>query len=180
MTYRLEDIKTIRKKLGMTQTELANRAGVSQSLIAKIESAILDPTFTNAQKIFEALQSMEKKHELTAGDVMNQKIISTTPDETVKSTIEKMRKFNISQLPVLESQNVIGLVSESTLLDAITKNAKYVRDIMSDIPPIISKKASVSAVSSLLKYYPIVLVSESGKLVGLITKADLLSKVYGR
>jgi len=37
MTYELEEVKKIRKKLGLTQTELANRAGVSQSLIAKIE-----------------------------------------------------------------------------------------------------------------------------------------------
>ena len=34
----LEEIKRIRKKLGISQTELANRAQVSQSLIAKVES----------------------------------------------------------------------------------------------------------------------------------------------
>ena len=37
---------------------------------------------------------------------------------------------------------------------------------------------SVKVISSLLRHYPIVLVSESGKLIGLITKADLLSKLY--
>ena len=58
MTYELEEIKKIRKKLGMTQTELANRAGVSQSLIAKIESARIDPTYTKTQKIFAALRDL--------------------------------------------------------------------------------------------------------------------------
>jgi len=40
MPYELEEIKEIRKKFGLTQNELANRAGVSQSLIAKIEDNI--------------------------------------------------------------------------------------------------------------------------------------------
>ena len=50
--------------------------------------------------------------------------------------------------------------------------------IMEESPPTVSKTASVKVVSSLLKHYPMVLVSESGKLAGLITKADLLGKLY--
>ena len=179
MTYRLEDVKVIRKRLGMTQAELAQRAGVSQSLIAKIESNRLDPTYSNAQKIFAALSSMEKRHELIASELMNPKIIGIKPLDTVKEAIQKMRGFEISQLPVIVDNKVVGLVSESTLLDAVTKkDIKFVKDIMAETPPIVSKKASINAISGLLKYYPIVLVSDEGKLVGLITKSDLLRKLY--
>ena len=75
MTYELEEVKKIRKKLGMTQTDLANRAQVSQSLIAKIESGKIDPTYTKTQKIFTALSELEKKEEAKAEQLMNTKII---------------------------------------------------------------------------------------------------------
>jgi predicted transcriptional regulator len=60
----------------------------------------------------------------------------------------------------------------------ISKKNKKVSDIMEESPPVISKTASTQIISNLLKHYPMVLVSESGKLIGLITKADLLSKLY--
>ena len=87
MTYELEEIRKIRKKLGMTQTELANRAGVSQSLIAKIESSRIDPTYTKTKKIFAALSELEKKEEIKAGQLMTGKLIGITPNASVKEAI---------------------------------------------------------------------------------------------
>ncbi len=176
----LQEIGAIRKKLGITQSELAKRAGVSQSLIAKIESGRLDPTYSNAKKIFTALGDMQKKEELHAKDVMNQKVISISPHDDIKQTVAKMRKFQISQLPVIDGNSVVGLVSEAGLLDAILGGkSKTVGEIMQESPPIVSKQAGLHAVFALLKYFPVVLVSEKGKLVGLISKADVLAKMYG-
>ena len=87
MTYELEEIKKIRKKLGMTQTELANRAGVSQSLIAKIESGRIDPTYTKTKKIFAALSELEKKEEIKAEQLMTAKIISIIQNTPINETI---------------------------------------------------------------------------------------------
>ena len=179
MPYELSEIKKIRKSLGLTQTELAKQANVSQSLIAKIESEKIDPTFTKTKRIFDTLSLLEKKEEIKAEELMNKKIISLGPSENIRESINKMKKYGISQMPVLDGQNVVGLVSESTLLDALmSKKSSKIEEIMEESPPTVSKNASIKVVSSLLKHYPMVLVSESGKLVGLITKADLLSKLY--
>ena len=179
MPYELNEIKKIRKSLGLTQTDLAKKASVSQSLIAKIESGKIDPTFTKTKKIFETLNYMEKKEEIKAEEVMNEKIISVSPKDDIKSSITKMKKFGISQMPVIEDHKAIGLISESTLLDALmTNKGKKVEDIMEEAPPIVSKTASIRVISSLLRHYPMVLVSDTGKLIGLITKADLLEKLY--
>ncbi len=179
MTYELDEVKKIRKKLGMTQTELANRSGVSQSLIAKIESGRIDPTFTKTKKIFAALSELEKKEEIQAGQLMASKIISVSPEDSIKEAISKMKKYEISQLPVIDSHKLMGLVSESTILDAmLNSKATIVKEIMQDAPPIVSKNTSIQVVSSLLKHFPIVLVSEEGKLIGTITKSDLLGKLY--
>jgi len=179
MTYELEEIKKIRKKIGLTQAELANRSGVSQSLIAKIESGRIDPTYTKTQKIFAALSDLEKKEEIKAGQIMAGKIISVAPADSVKEAISKMRKSQISQLPVVDSHKLVGLVSESNILDAmLNSKGNKVGDIMQESPPIVSKTTSIQVVSNLLRHFPMVVVSEEGNLVGLITKSDLLGKMY--
>ena len=68
MTKTLDEIKRLRKKYHLTQQELAKRAGVSQSLIAKIEAGLLDPTYTRAEQIFGALENVEEQKELKAKD----------------------------------------------------------------------------------------------------------------
>ena len=163
----------------MTQTELANRAGVSQSLIAKIESGRIDPTYTKTKKIFAALSDLEKKEEIKAEQLMTNRIVSISPTNPIKEAIGKMKKSQISQLPVIDSHKLVGLVSESTILDALLNSkGKLVREVMQEAPPIVSKITSIQVVSNLLKHYPMVLVSEEGKLIGLITKSDLLGKLY--
>ena len=183
MTHELEDIRKIRNKLGITQKELAGRAGVSQSLIAKIESGKIDPTYTKTKRILSTLGEFEKKSDINAEQIMTNRIVCIDESCPINEAIAKMKKFQISQLPVTEGNNpnnIIGLVTESSILDAIINSqGKEVRDIMQDSPPTVSRKASVQVVSNLLKHYPVVLVLEKGKPNGLITKSDLIGKLYG-
>jgi len=179
MTYELEEIKKIRKNLGFTQFQLANASNVSQSLIAKIEAGRIDPTYSKAKQIFAALRDLGKKQEKKAGEIMTPKLISVQQNEDIKTAIKKMKQHNISQLPVIEEHKSIGLVSESILLDAIIENkGKKIHDIMQDSPPVISENTEIDVISNLLRFSPLVLVSKGGKLVGLITKADLLGAMY--
>lgn len=179
MTYELEEIKEIRKKFGLTQGQLADRANVSQSLIAKIEAGRLDPTYSKAQKIFSAIDSLGKKKEVKAEEIMNKRIISVKPGDGIKAAIEKMKKANISQMPVIEDNKSIGVVSESIILEALlNKKGNNVRDIMDDSAPVVSHKSTITVVSNLLRFYSMVLVSDGGELKGVITKSDLLGKVY--
>ncbi len=178
MPYEINEIKSIRKKIGLTQSELASQAGISQSLIAKIESGTLDPTYSKAKKIFDVLDSLSKQKQLKAKDIMNKKLISVTPETKIKDVIKEMRKHGISQMSVIEKSHCVGLVSETILLDAFNKpNVEKAEDIMGDIPPIIAKDTTIDILSSLLKFYPIVMVSDKGNLIGVITKADVLKAI---
>jgi predicted transcriptional regulator len=180
MDPELSKIKQIRKKLGITQSELAKRANVSQSLIAKVESGRLDPTYSNAKKIFQALENLNAHHEMTANEVMQSKIISASQREPIKEVIKKMKKYEISQLPVIEDHKSIGTLSETSILDAIIngKSEAIVSDIMQDAAPVVSKSTNINLISNLLKFFPMVLVAEKGKILGLITKQDLIRKIY--
>ncbi len=178
MVFELSEIKRIRKKLGLSQTELAKRAGVSQSLIAKIEAGRVDPTYTNAQKIINALQDLSTTQETKAEEIMNTKMVFVEPSESLREAIAKMKKFEISQLPVMEKQKIVGLVSEVDLLEALLSKKAKVEEVMEEAPPIISRDAPLSLLVQLLKYCPMLVVNDKGRFVGVITKADILRKAY--
>ena len=180
MAYELKDIKDIRKKFGLSQTDLAKKAGVSQSLIAKVEAGRLDPTYNKAMRIFNALDVLTQKQEIKAEDIMTKKIVSVGKESGVHEIIKKMRKYAISQIPIIEDYKILGVLSEATVLDALMEGKKDVKakDIMHDAPPTIGKSASITIVSGLLKFYPMVIVVEQGKILGVITKSDIIRKVY--
>jgi len=175
----LKDIKEIRKKFNLTQTDLAKKSGVSQSLIAKIEAGRLDPTYSNAKKIFSALNELSKKQETKVEEIMVKGIISVKPEADMAVTIKQMRKYEISQVLVVDNDKLVGFISEKDVLDAFTQGKKpKAKDIMEDSPPTITKDASLTVASDLLKHYPIIVVVEKGRNIGVITKSDVLSKVY--
>ena len=45
---------------------------------------------------------------------------------------------------------------------------------MEEPPPLITKTTKLEAITSFLKFYPILIVQEKGKPIGVITKADIL------
>ena len=45
---------------------------------------------------------------------------------------------------------------------------------MIEAPPIVAGSTKFSVIKALLEFYPIIAVKEKGRLVGVITKADLI------
>jgi len=175
----LSEISVLRRKAGLTQAELARAAGVSQSLVAKIEGGKLQPGYAVATKIFSALEQESEKQERTAECVLNKKIIWLSPSDSLKEAARKMRRNAISQLPVIDAGKPVGLVTESVLVEGLARGQRgVVRDVMTEAPPVVSASTPVSALAGLLKHCSIVLVAEKGKWKGVVTKSDLLKAVY--
>jgi predicted transcriptional regulator len=176
MVFDITSLKKIRKQLGLTQNQMAKKAGLSQSLIAKIESNRLDPTYSRVKKIEEALELLTKQDQKTAQEIMIKKIISVKDNTKIKEVIKLLNKYNISQVPVLKNDYAVGIISESTILNKSPDNISELKaeEIMDEAPPIISKDTKLEVIKNLLKYYPIILVKEKGNLIGLISKSDLI------
>ena len=181
-----EDIKKLRKKVGLTQTELAKLAGVSQSLIARIEKGTVDPRLSTLRRIIEAIKlvEMRAKKAKSAKDVMYSPVITIKSSEKVKKAIELMEKYAISQLPVVNDNGVpVGSITESTVLKKLLSGEPEkilklkVEEIMEESFPTITPSTNIKDIQQLiLKKYPAVLVTEKGKIVGIITKIDLITK----
>lgn len=187
MLPNLDEIQRRRKMLGITQKDLAVSAGVSQSLIAKIESEKIDPSYSSVTKIFNALDRWEsnKKRKVLAKDIHNKKIIGVKETDSVLKAVKLMHKYAYSQLPVFdEHRKAVGSISESTINSymASGKNIHFlpnmlVQEIMNEAFPQINEDTPIEIVNELLKYEQAVLTGKKGKLMGIITKADLFKFV---
>jgi len=176
----LESIGKRRRMLNLTQAELAKNAGVSQSMIAKIEAGELSPSYEKATAIFEALDSMEKEKALKARDIMHRKVFTIKASDQIDTAIQLMKQKGLSQLPVFDKGHLVGLVSEKTIVDNLVipdLGSKRVSTIMEEAPPTISEDAPVKIISELLKYSQIAVVYRKAEMVGVITKADLLKTI---
>jgi predicted transcriptional regulator len=176
----LEIIPERRRKLGLTQSQLAELAGVSQSYIAKLEAGNIEPSYVKVKALFEALDRLEQEKQISAGQIMNCSVVGIQKVTPISDAINIMRRNGFSQLPVMDGERSVGSISEGTLLDhmlAARKNeslAKVVSEIMDEPFPQVGEDAPVSLLSNLLKFYSAVLVQKKGCVVGIITKADLL------
>ena len=175
--HEINDVGKIRRRLGITQQQLAQIAGVSQSMIAKLESGAIDPSYSSVRKIFSALENFSKKKDARVSEFMSRKLIFCGPAEKIHAVAKKMRSHGISQMPVMRGKKVVGLVGESEILYALLDESKNkISEIMKETPPIVSPETGTEVVSNLLKYYPIVLVAKNGKISGVVTKSDLLAR----
>ncbi|MEM2491190.1 MAG: CBS domain-containing protein [Candidatus Bathyarchaeia archaeon] len=182
----LEDIEKRRRRLGINQRQLAKLAGVSQSLIAKIEAGQINPSYQKTKQIFDTLEMLERRVEHKAKDIYHKGVVGVNKDDLVVKATRIMHEGGYSQLPVFDGEKVVGSITEKTILDSTIKGISIDRlsrmrvgEIMGEPFPLVDESAPLPAISALLQYTPAVLVTKMGKIVGIITKADLL-KVVGR
>ncbi len=170
-------IKELRKKLGISQKELSERAGVTQAHIAKIETGKVDARLSTINRIVIILETNQSKTQCK--NFMTKNIISISPSDKVSKAIHIMRKHSISQLPVIQNNVSVGSIKESTIIKNLDKNIseKKVKDLMEDSFPIISSNDTTEVAKSLLEFHQAVLIAEQSKLVGIMTKSNLLNSI---
>jgi predicted transcriptional regulator len=180
----LDEIAMRRKLLGLTQKQLAKLAGVSQSLIAKLESGKIDSSYTNAKGILDALKQLEIKNQINVSSILHHDIVGVQKNETVAEAVRRMVDHGYSQLPVYDGEGVVGSISEKTILlqvkagkDLNLISSSLVEEIMDEALPQVGEDTPVYLISNLLEVYSAVLVLKRGKSVGIVTKADLLKMV---
>ena len=171
-------------KLGLTQVQLAELAGVTQAYIAKIEAGTADPRVSTLEKILKALEKATHEKRVTAEQIMAAPIIAVRPDDRVEKAIRLMESYNISQLPVLDGTAQVGSISEATLMHKISAGEDMfrlvrssVQEIMEDPFPTIGKDTDADMVYHLLEHASAILVIDRGKPAGIVAKADILKLI---
>jgi len=174
-----DDIKKKRRELNLTQVDLAKLAGVSQPLIARIEAGGVDPRLSTLGKIIRALNEIEGKKAMVS-DIMHTPVVSVSRTDSVAKAMELMEKYGFSQLPVLEDGRPVGSVSVDAISRCIIEHEsediknKKVEELMEEVFPSIPPTMEAEFASHLLEARGAVLVYDEGKVVGILTKHDLM------
>jgi len=128
---------------------------------------------------------------VTVGDVLRAKegsmpaLVHTHPNETIREAVEILREYNVSQVPVVRAEppvmaaEVVGSVVERDLLDALfTGKAQLtdgVENHMSPPLPAVGAQAPVHDAVEALETADAVMVLDSGKPIGVLSRSDLLN-----
>ncbi|MDE2038860.1 MAG: pyridoxal-phosphate dependent enzyme [Elusimicrobia bacterium] len=135
-------------------------------------------------------QYLETELRLRAKDVMAAKrrarrrkgLLMSRPRETLLEALGRMRRQDISQLPVFENGKLVGAVYEDDILALLLKGRQLgkmiVREVMAAAPPVITPEARIEAILRLVcAEKPAVLVRTGRSTYDIITKYDILNAV---
>ncbi|MCB9532380.1 MAG: cystathionine beta-synthase [Myxococcales bacterium] len=108
------------------------------------------------------------------------KLQTATPDDSVRSVIEKLKQFGISQLPVLVDGRVHGIINERDLLDHLIRSGDAlmpIRDLVETRFAIVELRNKVSLLSQFFAQDLTVLVMDGGRIIEIVTKIDFIAYV---
>ena len=118
---------------------------------------------------------------LKVKDIMTENVISVKKDTPIFRAIEILADNDITGIPVVEGDMiVIGILSEKDVLSVLyapqENEGKVVDDFMTQPAICFERDESVMAVCDCLResFFRRILVTEHGKLVGLVSRKDLI------
>jgi len=161
---------------GLTQSQLAKMVGVSQAHIAKIEGEKVDPRLSTVNKMLQVLVGGRGKK---CGEIMTQGVLTASPGDKIRKVSEVMVKHAISQLPVVYKDRIVGMITEEGIVRNLSANIadETVEKVMEPPLPSVPEDTDISIIRPMLESHPGVLVTREGKLVGIITRSDLLKTI---
>ncbi len=107
-------------------------------------------------------------------------IITVKATDTLLHALSKMRMFEISQLPVVKDDQVVGIMDEWDILTAVEKGSETIltsplEGYMTNNVVSVTVDEKLSTIITLLKQGLLVIVTKEDTFYGLITKMDYLN-----
>ena len=106
------------------------------------------------------------------------------PDDMLMTAYARMKLYDFQQLPVLENDNVVGIIDESDILMAVYHHEdqfkKPVREAMTKKLEILQANAAVDELLPVFDKGYVAIVMDGEKFLGLITRYDLLNYLRRR
>ena len=182
----VSEIRRRRRQLGLSQVELANASGVSQSFLAKIERGAVEPSYRNVAAILTALEGFVDEHarEVTVGELATRSLVSVRRSTLVTEAAHVLRRHAISQVPVVEDGFVVGALTDRVIVECLTDAERIARlprltvgEVLEAPFPQVDAGTPSHVAAALLRHVPAVLVTRGGRLSGIVTQSDLLKRI---
>lgn len=105
-------------------------------------------------------------------------LVAVTPTDLIGEALHKMNEHGFSQLPVLDNGESVGSVREGRLLAKVVKNRELLSTPVSEVMdapfPVVNANVEVERAERYLKTSPALLVEEYGRIIGIVTRYDVL------
>ncbi|MDQ3013613.1 MAG: pyridoxal-phosphate dependent enzyme, partial [Acidobacteriota bacterium] len=106
------------------------------------------------------------------------RLVSVEPSSLIGEALSLMNNHGLSQLPVIEEGKSVGSLRENRIMAQLLDNRDLLEQPVTklmDIPfPVIGETVEIPRVKQYLKDSPAVLVEEYGRIVGIVTRYDVL------
>ncbi len=137
------------------------------------------------------------KHKTTAvlvADRMTRKVVTLPGSATLREAITSMRRLGIRQIPIVDGERLVGIVTDRDLKHATPSmlsgigqeefdrilDTTHVAQIMTRNPLPVTPATSLGDAAKILadRKFGALPVVEGGRLVGIITTSDLLRALH--
>ncbi|HXQ41681.1 MAG TPA: pyridoxal-phosphate dependent enzyme [Candidatus Udaeobacter sp.] len=142
----------------------------------------LSKMFNDYWMLDQGLLARERQgdlRDLIARRHVDQATITVSPTDSLLIAYQRMKLYEISQLPVLDRGKVVGIIDESDLLLAVYGHAdKFLEPIaqaMTTRLEFIQASQPLGDLAAVLSRHQATLVMEGGEFLGLVTRIDLLN-----
>lgn len=133
---------------------------------------MLDQGFIDRPRCGDLRDLISRLHEERA-------TVTCSPREPLSGALAKMKMFEISQLPVLDGDSIVGIIDEGDILFAVQKDKKAfeqpVSSIMSSDLKILNPKDSIDRISQLLRDGFVAIIADEAAFYGIVTKMDFIN-----
>lgn len=106
-------------------------------------------------------------------------VVTVGPEDTLLTAYKRMRISDVSQLPVMEGDRVIGILDESDLLLHVEKDPARFRDkvytAMVNRLETLPVTATMADLRALFDRNMVAIIQDGGKFLGLLTRTDVLN-----
>jgi cystathionine beta-synthase len=111
-------------------------------------------------------------------------VVTVTPDDTLATVHRRMKLYEVSQLPVLEGERLVGIIDESDLLIAVNADAEAfrmpVRRAMVTKVETVAPDASIETLLPIFAKDHVAVLEQGGKFMGLVTRIDFINHLRRR
>jgi len=106
-------------------------------------------------------------------------VATVNADETVLAAHQRMKLYDVSQIPVLENGKVVGIVDEQDILMEVIDNPAHFREPVTEAMEshivTVAPDASVAQLMDIFRRGMVAIVVDGDEFLGLITRIDVLN-----
>lgn len=108
-------------------------------------------------------------------------LVNLPSSATVQEALSLMSSYEVSDVPVIDGDDLVGTVRESRLMGAVLANRKTIEDEIStlmDAPvPIVDSQEPIDSAIKSLRDVPMIVVRDFGRISGVLTRHDVLEYI---